>query len=258
MFGEYFKFELTFKNYIQIAEAYHKVFNEYYHMEKSFEEQVEFQNYLTFCSIALPAFEKFEKVCKATVDSYERINFSQGTLIVNLNAVNSFCSKNYGSKDMKINEREAICNSFLIMLDWARGEILDLKAMLEGLQKHLNFQKQIEYYQKKLEKRSQKLEQLKQGKKSISTIFSTKSSDNQKKVEKTKVEHLEFELKGIETIEIINSVRLLRSELPLFKKLKVQSLSALLKLFCESIHSEFDKYRKQTQTIEETLGNNIE
>lgn len=244
------------KNYIQIAEIFHKAFNEFYFAEVHGNQAIEFQNYISFCSVALPAFEKFEKVCKATASCYEKINSSQNVLMQSLQQVNSFCTKNYSSKLVQVDEKEEMCNSFLLVLDWARGEILDLKAMLEGIQKQLGFAKQYEYFREKLLQKQKGLEGLKQGKKSISSVFSTKSADVQQKTQKKSVESLEYDLKGLELIERINAERLLKIELPLFKQKKVQSLSSVLKLFGESIHTELEKYRNQTRILEASLNNN--
>lgn len=241
--------EIRVETYIEIGEKYYKVFNEFLNTEMNAESMENIQNFLNFCSISLPAFEKFEGSCKVALDSLNVYKNTNDIMLKSLKGLESSLQKVTNILNLQIPERESMSNPFEILLTWARGEILDTKAMIEAVQKLLSLPERKAEYFKKLEKKKKDLDNLKQGKSDLKSIFSNKSKDDQKKSSKKTVEFYEFEVSGIETIQKTAVGKLMNYDLPEYKTNKIINLSKAMQLFAELMQSELGKVKFQSAFI---------
>lgn len=242
---EFHKIEFRAENYLEVGERYYKIFNEFSSQDMSVEVRVNIENFLNFCSISLPAFEKFEKSCKVALDSLTVYKNTNDIMINGLKTVGTILQKVTNISSIHVPERENITNPFETLLYWIRGEILDTKAMIETVQKLLSLPERKAEYSKKLENKKKKLENLKQGKSDLRSIFSSKSKDDQKKSSKKTVEFYEYEVTGIETILKITAWKLVNYDLPDYKQNKINNLSIAVQLFAELMQSELGKIKHQ-------------
>lgn len=202
-------------------------------------------NFLNFCSISIPGFEKFEKACIVALDSLKAYQNSSDFMIEDFKKVVSVLPQITDIEEVKIPDRAEIVNPFEEFLFWIRGEILDTKAMIEAVQKLLSLPERRAEYMKKLEKKKKSYEHLKQGKSDFTDIFKNRSKTKQKKT----VEFYELEVQGLETIEKTCIGKLMNIDLPLFKHQKIQSLSSAVNTFSSLMQSELGKIKHQITYI---------
>lgn len=243
--AEYNKIEFRAENYLEIGEKYNKIFREFLSSDMNAEVRTNIENFLNFCSISLPAFEKFEKSCKVALESLTVYKNTNDIMISGLKAVGTSLQKVSNIEGIRIPERETIINPFETLLYWIRGEILDTKAMIETVQKLLSLPERKAEYSKKLDKKKKKHENLKQGKSDLRSIFSSKSKDDQKKSSKETLESYEYEVSGIEVVIKISAGKLVNYDLPDYKQNKINNLSIAVQLFSELMQSELGKIKYQ-------------
>ena len=241
--------EIRVETYIDIGEKYHKVFNEFLNTEMNAQSMDNIQNFLNFCSISLPAFEKFEGSCRVALDSLNVYKNTNDILLKSIKGLESNLQKVTNVLNLQIPERETMNNPFEILLTWVKGEILDTKAMIEAMQKLLSLPERKAEYVKKLDKKRKDLENLKQGKSDLKSIFSSKSKDDQKQSGKKTVEFYEFEVSGIDTIQKTAVGKLMNYDLPEYKNNKIINLSKAVQLFAELMQSELGKIKFQSAFI---------
>jgi hypothetical protein len=239
------KVEFRFETYIEIAEKYHKIFNKSITSTPDAQTTENIQNFLNFCSIFIPAFEKFEKICISAGNSLQVYQNSSDIFIDSLKTISAGLLEIIEIQEVKVPDRAEIINPFEELLFWARGEILDTRAMIEAIQKLLSLPDRKAEYSKQLEKKKKKYENLKQGKTDVKDAIFRNSKGKQKQ----NLEFYELEAEGLKTIESISLGKLMNLDLPSFKELKTTSLSHAVKVFSGLMQSELGKIKHQSSFI---------
>lgn len=132
-------------------------------------------------------------------------------------------------------------NPYSILVDWVRIEILDLKAIMECIQRKEEFVTMKSRFEANVKKSEGKIEAIKAGKKSLGSRFSGKTPEE-------KVEELEQSIilinRDIEMVEFISQVivaRLANHEIPKFKERKGETYTNIMKTFAEKATGEYQE-----------------
>ena len=119
-------------------------------------------------------------------------------------------------------------NSFDQMYHWCKGEIYDIKAVVNAILAKENFEKMLKKTESKKANTQADLENVNMGKKTIRTILKDEKDSG---VMQTKIEVAEKEIENIETLINIITIYLGEKIIPVFKKEKLKIYHKLMQQF---------------------------
>lgn len=249
--ADYKKNENKEKPIIEIAEEYKNIFSEFLFMRSTDDGNKIIQEALQTFSGALGIFENFEKTCKVHVDNFCLFETGMNSLVGGILEIMDFYSETYALEKVETQQREGFTNPYIILLNWARGQILDLQAVVDAVAKRNSIEKMKTIISEKYEKDLKILNKTRLGKKKILQIFSKKSKEDNVREQETLVQNLEIEIKAVELICTINTERLVQKDLPEFKRSKLQMHESMLRAYSQAMSSEFDQLNEQLRPLSE-------
>ena len=233
------------KNNEEISKDFILAFSDFSYVKVSVADDEEIMKSLEYFQYALRSFETFEMICKINAEFFYNYENGIEDLMSNLRTINDFYKEYYESKGFEIEKRECFTNPYLILLDWSRAEILDLKAILEAIDKRSKIIKLKKQMKGKFEIEHKKLSTLK-SKGKLSSLTSPKSGNSQETI----VENIEKELKALETIYKISTCQLIHKEFLVFKQQKVHKHEVILRTFSSASVEEFRSIANQVIELE--------
>lgn len=233
------------KNYMDIAADFIVAFHELNDMKIGPNDEEEVMRSLEYFNYALACFEAFEAICKQNVEVFYEFEDSMEGLMGSMKEINEFYTEYYDSKGYEVQQKEYFTNPYLILLDWCRAEILDLKAIVEAIEKRGKFLQRKKKNLQKLDNEMKSLASIKSGKKKKS-LFSPRGEKEQQDV----VEKMENETKAMGTIFRISTLQLVHKDFLVFKQYKVHKHEVILRTFSSASVEEFRSLASQIVDLE--------
>lgn len=131
---------------------------------------------------------------------------------------------------------------------------MDLQAIIEAIQKKVEYKKVQEKAEGKLEAEKKRLQKLHLGKKSLSQFFSSKSKEEHLKHIEDNTAYLDKKIQSLALVNKIISVLLIHKEIPRFKQLKANKYEMIMRTFACAATQEFEFMVAQAKQIEEGLN----
>lgn len=156
-------------------------------------------------------------------------------------------------KELELDQEQNDPNPYLGLLDWLRGELLDMGGMIEAFQKKNEYDKIKSKVIESIDNERKNIVNLQLDKKNLLQIISRKPKEHYIEKHSRRIQELESELKALEVINSIIAGHLLTVEIPKFKKHKSHAYEGMLKLMSESSIKQLKFIIKQTKKVEENL-----
>ncbi|CAG9310068.1 unnamed protein product [Blepharisma stoltei] len=246
--------ELKKPTYDEISRNYQRIFKNFSSCDynENYERIIDEAN--EYFKAGKCVLDKFEQICKVNTDYFHSFEASHAQLFNGINEVNTFYSQTYGNPDLQVNPREKFKNPFIVLLDWARWEIIDIEAMIEAVGWKKELEKIKAKTEAKLESDRIQYQKLQLGKKSLSQILSTKSKEKNMKILQDNTINLEAEIEALVIIIKIVTARLASLEIPTFKQSKSKKYELILRSFANTSIAEFEQIIMNTKEIEDKLN----
>ena len=174
--------------------------------------------------------------------------------MIGIKDVNSFYSEKYGGIQIEILERELTPNPYEDLLNWIRCDILDLRGIIESIQKRQETVKLKSKFEERLEGERDKLAKIQSGKKSISQIFSQKSKEDHASKTESDIKQVEEEIEGLNFIINISTARLVNEIISEFKESKTRKFEYTMKCFTDLSIKEFSIFINEAKQLESKLS----
>jgi sorting nexin-1/2 len=254
-FQDFINFEGNYQNkisdfsekpYIKMCDDFQKAFPDTIYFNISSEDEEEIKSSLEYFKYALESFEAFEVHCKNNVEIFYVYENNMDELMTSIKDMNDFYIEYYGSKGFEISKKDHFTNPYLILLDWSRAEILDLKAIIEAINQREKFVKIRKNAFKKYESDLKAMSEFKTGKRKLSLMISPRSKEKSDAV----LDPFEKELTAIDLIYKIMTSQLIHKEFVIFKQYKIHKHEVILRTFTSASIEEFDLIAKQISEIE--------
>ena len=198
----------------------------------------------------LEALEKFEGVCRENLENYSGLRDEVRNLMLGVRDVSGFYSEKYGGTQVDAPEREKTRNPYEELLNWTRKDILDLRGIIEAIQKRQELVRVKEKIEEKLEEERAKLARVQSGKKSIGQMLSKRTKEEQILGAEADVRHLEEEIESLGIILNISSARMIYEVITEFKESKTNTFEFIMKGFAEASIKEFSMFINEARHLE--------
>lgn len=228
-------------SYEDIAVEFLQAFNDLGCMSISSKDEEKVGKNLRYFNYALASFEAFETICKENVEGFYSFEESMEDLMGSIKDVNDFYSEFYDSKGFEVRVRDQFTNPYMILLDWSRAEVLDLRAIIEAIESRNMIVKKYRKVHEKYDNEVKSLDLARTGKKKNGLGFGIKGESEQKNI----VGKLESEAKAMEVIYRMSTLQLLHKDFPVFKQYKVHKHEVILRTFSSASVEEFQELVRQ-------------
>ena len=146
--------------------------------------------------------------------------------------------------------RDTFFNPYVIILDWATAEVLDLEAICEAIENRKRFESVVTGIEKNLEGAKKSLVKIQSGKKSLSNLFKRDSKEDREAKGQSEIENLEKNLSDARLCFKVMSLRLVNKEIPMFKAAKFETYKHIMKVFASASIQELTFLVQQAQGLE--------
>lgn len=146
--------------------------------------------------------------------------------------------------------RDTFFNPYVIILDWANAEVLDLEAICEAIENRKRFESVVVGIEKNLESAKKSLIKIQSGKKSLSNLFKRDSKEDREAKGQSEIENLEKNLSDARLCFKVMSLRLVNKEIPMFKTAKFETYKHIMKVFASASIQELTFLVQQAQGLE--------
>ena len=237
-------------SFAQLAEKYQQYFKEFSEQMEPDEVDNQLEDYLKYFKLALDNFEIFAVSCQESVDSFEKYAKETSLMLYGVKEINAFYTQKFGVREINLVIREECTNPYQILLDWVQAEILDLKGIIQAVNKKKDLLRIRVRAVERVEEEKKGLNKAQTGKKSWKSFMSKQTKEQ--KIAKAEQAILESqkELDTLKLIEHILNVRLSQHELPKFKEEKAERYENILKLFVNSSIEEFESLIQQARQVD--------
>lgn len=200
----------------------------------------------TIFKSALSSLIEFREQCSFCVENFD---IFESDLIVFLSELKEIGTI-FTAKTSDSGNRENFFNPYVILLDWASAEILDLESILEAIESRKKYLNVIGKIESKLVNSRKGLVKIQSGKKSISQFFSKKSKEDLCSQSGKEIETLENDLKNTQICYKVMSIRLASKEISMFKLAKLETYKHIMKVFSTASIQELTVLAQQAQSLE--------
>ena len=190
----------------------------------------------------LEALEKFEGICKENLENYNGLKDEVKNLLLGVKDVSGFYSEKYGGTQVEAPERELTQNPYEELLSWTRADILDLRAIIEAINKRGELIKIKAKAEERLEEERAKLLKIQSGKKSIGQMLSKKSKEDHILKSEGDIRHVEEEIESLAIILSVASARMINEVISEFKESKTSTFELIMQSFTEASIMEFSMF----------------
>jgi hypothetical protein len=230
------------KSYEEMTGEFINAFSDFSYVKVTAMDDEEILKTLEYFQYALKSFETFELICKINAEFFYNYENGIEDLMSNIRGLNEFYKEYYESKGFEVEKRECFTNPYLILLDWCRAEILDLKAILEAIERRGKIIKLKKQLKGKFETEHKKLASMK----SKGKLPQAKPGKDQEAI----VENIEKELKALDVIYKISTCQLIHKEFLVFKQQKIHKHEVILRTFSSASVEEFRSIASQVVELE--------
>ena len=189
---------------------------------------------------------QFREQCASCVENFDFFESDFITFLSDLKEIGAVFTAKPSNQD----NRENFFNPYMILLDWAVAEILDLESILEAIETRKKYSQIVSKFENKLEASRKALAKIQSGKKSLSQLFSKKSKEDLSSKFQKDVEVFESGLESIRKCYKIISLRLINREIPMFKQAKLVTYKHVMKVFATASIQELTVLVQQVQGLE--------
>jgi sorting nexin-1/2 len=156
----------------------------------------------------------------------------------------------FTGKNMDKPVRDAFFNPYVIILDWATAEILDLEAICEAIESRKKYENVVHGIEKNLESSRKNLLKIQSGKKSLSQLFKKETKEDREAKSQTEIETLEKNLSESRLCFKVMSLRLAKKEIPMFKTAKLETYKHIMKVFASASIQELTFLVQQAESLQ--------
>lgn len=236
----------------EIATIYQELFAEYTYFQPSLQQKGELRELLIEFQEIHSILVKVKKMAKNSSFAFAKYEESIAGLMNGLKTITPMVLPN---KNLNIVPKENYVNPYISIREWLRADILDVEAMIEGINRSIAIEEDIKNIEVKIEKKKKSLESLQSGKKSISQRIFNKTQESAVSEEEKGIEELETLKDALEKILTITIGKLLQSDVPKFKQQKVYKICVTMRNYSLCTVQEYQEIAEQILQIEESLGN---
>lgn len=207
--------------------------------------------------------EKFvdaEKTFKEAIDNLNTLASKASTLVEHFDVYESdlieFMTnlKNLGiaytGKTLEYSIRDSFFNPYVILLDWAIAEILDLEAICEAIESRKRYEGVVAGLESKLENFKKNLAKVQSGKRSLTQLLKRDSIENIEAKTQNDIESMENGLTTSRLCYKVITLRLANKEIPMFKAAKLETYKHIMKVFATASIQELSQLAQQVQALE--------
>ena len=200
---------------------------------------------------ALQSLTDFKDQCLPCVENFDVFESDLITFMGELKEMGSI----FVQKKLEIPNRESFVNPYVILLDWANAEILDVESIIEAIDCRKKYLNVIEKFENKLESNRKTLTRVQSGKKSLSQMFSKLSKEDLSAKSLQDIENLETDIKSLKNCYKIISLRLINKEIFMFKQAKLETYKHIMKLFATASIQELTILVQEAKYLEFFIEN---
>ena len=200
---------------------------------------------------ALQSLTDFKDQCLPCVENFDVFESDLITFMGELKEMGSI----FVQKKLEIPNRESFVNPYVILLDWANAEILDVESIIEAIDCRKKYLNVIEKFENKLESNRKTLTRVQSGKKSLSQMFSKLSKEDLSAKSLQDIENLETDIKSLKNCYKIISLRLINKEIFMFKQAKLETYKHIMKLFATASIQELTILFQEAKYLEFFIEN---
>lgn len=245
--------DLKIVNYVQIGQSMRQLFPNYFTFQCTQESESQIEDACQYFKIGLDSLEKFEVICKENLENYNGLKDEAKNLLIGIRDVSDFYSEKYGGTKIDAPEREPSENPYDELLNWTRADILDLRSIIEAMQKRQEHMKIKGKVEERLEEERGRLLKLQSGKKSFGQLFSKKSKEDHIARTEGEIKKFEEEIESLCVILNVASARLVNEVIAEFKESKIQTFESIMRKFTEASIKEFSMFINEAKHLESKL-----
>jgi hypothetical protein len=196
--------------------------------------------------------KKVKKVARSSSFAFAKYEETIAGLMTGLKNITPLVLQN---RNLNIVPKENYVNPYLNIREWLRADLLDIEAMIEGVNGCISIEENIKNIEVRIEKKKRHLEGLQSGKKTISQRIFSKTQESVVGEEEKGIEELEATKDALEKILAISIGKMLQSDIPKFKQQKVYKICVTMRNYSLSTVQEYQEIAEQILQIEESLSN---
>lgn len=201
-----------------------------------------------------------EKVFKGAIDNLNSLANKASALVEHFDIYESdlieFMNnlKNLGiaytGKALEYSARDSFFNPYVIILDWAIAEMLDLEAICEAIESRKRYEGVVSGLESKLENFKKNLAKVQSGKRSLTQLLKRDSIENIEAKTQSDIESMENGLTTSRLCHKVITLRLANKEIPMFKAAKLETYKHIMKVFANASIQELSQLAQQLQALE--------
>lgn len=237
---EYTKIDVAIEDNLEISKRYQLTFP---HVSlKEFDEE-SIEESLGYFKSLLMKLRSFETICAQCVSNYELYARSLAGVFDKMNEVGKFLA----DKESTVILREECINPYGIIQDWLINEVYDIKAIIKAIKSRTKFSKIILKFQEIAKNHQKNFDKFAAGKKKFLQKISSQSESEYKSQLESSITSTQHELSMIKTTANIISCRLVKIEIPYFRKAKMYHFNTIIRAFINANFEEFTSLVDQSK-----------
>jgi hypothetical protein len=239
---DYTKIDIKPSTNIEKAEKYQSIFQ---HVSLNNPDEEYILLSLEYFSNLLSKISNFQSNCKRNVSNYQQFAISLSSMLEKINEV----GKNLENQDEPVELRDECINPYGIIQDWIQNEIFDIKAIIKCIKTRDIVSKNRIKVQEAADSLQVSLDKILSGKKTILQRIASKTDEDLKNKVQEALNDKMHELEMAKLIEKIVNCRLVKIEIPFFKKTKLYHFNSILRAFINANLEELNSLIDQSKRI---------
>jgi len=156
----------------------------------------------------------------------------------------------FTGKALESQARDSFFNPYVIILDWAVAEVLDLEAICEAIESRKKFEGVVLGFESRLDNTKKSLAKVQSGKRSLTQLLKRNSKENIEAKTQSEIEGMENSLSISRLCFKVITLRLANKEIPMFKAAKLETYKHIMKVFATASIQELTQLAQQVQSLE--------
>ena len=200
---------------------------------------------IQYFTTILSKLEKIYSISQRNNENYQEFAISLNTALKTLNLV----GQSLAGIENSVQIRDECINPYGILKDWILSEIFDIKGILFTIKSRRKIDKIIEKLKASEESQQNLMEKVNSGKIGVFNKLSGKGEEEVKESVMSELMKIRHELEMAKLTAKIIDCRLVKLELPFFRKTKKHQFNTVFKAFIKANCDEFESLMQQSKNM---------
>ena len=232
-------------NYVQIAQKYSKVFENYWSYKRGNDAEKEILNTVQFFETGKGIIEVLEKAAEECQGLFRGFEKRTGLIVEEILEL----TKMYGKRELYLNPCSPHSDPYGEVKTWCSNNLLEVKGISECVIRRSEIEKYKNLLLSKIQDEKQSIEKRQSGKKKLVQYLNKKSNEYYISQSESSIQQYEETISSLDIILNISAAIYLQEEVPAFKQKKTNTLQIIIEIFEEIGDKELSAFIDQFQEI---------